>query len=397
MWRRAGWCTGCGGGFRVELGRRLKKVGGCANRLNPSVACWGISPTWISIALPFHKGIHWRGACCSQLCLVEIRQVRHSYHFSCGRGGPGGLRGPARRGLLVLLVISGAMIERDRRNRKRAWRAVRLSEERLRLALDAASAGTWEWDLVTNENVWSEELWKLYGMEPHSRAPSYDAWREAVHPDDRAYAEEVVGRAARAGIELNVEFRVRDADGTVRWLMSRGRPLWDGKGRPARFVGIVLDITARRLTEEAMRVREQDLRRFAEFAPVAIAMFDCEMRYLAVSRRFRDDYSLGDRELLGQSHYDIFPEIPEHWREIHRRCLAEGVVERNPGELFVRHDGTEQWIRWEIQPWHRSDGSIGGLILFSEEITATEASGAGPARKRVAATAGATGSAGRYI
>jgi len=318
--------------------------------------------------LPFHRGIHWRGACCSHptvskfasygiavLCLVVV----------VGLGAYAGLRGGS---LLVLLVVSGAAIEWDRRNRKRAWRAVRLSEERLRLTLDAVSAGTWEWDLVTNENVWSEELWKLYGMEPHSCVPSYDAWREAVHPDDRSYAE-VVGRAARAGIELNVEFRVRDADGTIRWLMSRGRPLRDGKGRTARFVGIVLDITARRLTEEAMRAREQDLRRFAEFAPVSIAMFDCGMRYLAVSRRFREDYSLGSQEVLGRSHYDIFPEIPERWREVHQRCLAGGAVERNAGELFVRHDGSEQWIRWEIQPWHRTGGDIGGLVLFSEDIT----------------------------
>ena len=177
-----------------------------------------------------------------------------------------------------------------------------------------------------------------------------------------------MAEAARNGTELNVEFRVRDRDGTIRWLMSRGRPLRDGKGRPARFVGIVLDITARRRVEEAMRAREQDLRRFAEFAPVAIAMFDREMRYLAASRRFRDDYALGDQELVGRSHYDVFPEIPEHWREIHRRCLA-GAVERNPGELFRRSDGSEQWIRWEIQPWHRTDGEIGGIILFSEEIT----------------------------
>ena len=97
-------------------------------------------------------------------------------------------------------------------------------------------------------------------------------------------------------------------------------------------------------------------------------MFDREMRYLAASRRFRDDFGLGDQELMGRCHYDVFPEIPNHWREVHRRCLA-GAVERSPGELFTRSDGSDQWIRWEIQPWHGSDGEIGGITLFSEEIT----------------------------
>ena len=149
--------------------------------------------------------------------------------------------------LVVLLVIAGAVIERDSRDRESARQAVSQSQERLLLALDAASAGTWEWNLETNENVWSEELWKLFGIEPNSRTPSYGTWREAMHPEDRAYAEQVVGEAARNGTELNVEFRVCDRDGTIRWLMSRGRPLRDAKGRPGRFVGIVLDITARKV------------------------------------------------------------------------------------------------------------------------------------------------------
>ena len=71
---------------------------------------------------------------------------------------------------------------------------------------------------------------------------------------------------------------------------------------------------------------------------------------------------------MGRSHYDVFPEIPEHWRVIHRRCLA-GAVERHPGELFQRPDGSAQWIRWDIQPWHRADGQIGGIVLFTEDIT----------------------------
>jgi hypothetical protein len=180
----------------------------------------------------------------------------------------------------------------------------------------------------------------LYGIEPNSRPPTYDTWRELVHPDDRANAEQVVTRA------------FRDGDGGDRWLQSRGRSVRDAEGRATRLVGIVLDITKRKHAEQTLREREQNLRRFAEIAPVSIAMFDCEMRYLAASRRFRDDYSLGDQELLGRSHYEVFPEIPEEWRETHRRCLA-GAVERSPG-------GAASAVRW-----HRAVDPLGGSALVS--------------------------------
>ncbi len=270
--------------------------------------------------------------------------------------------------LLMLLAVGGTVIERDSRNRERTRQAVSQSEEHFRLALDAANAGTWEWDLETNHHLWSEELWKLFDIEPYSRTPSYSGWLDLVHPDDVANVEQLVGQAARTGTELNVEFRVSDRSGKERWLLSRGRPLRNSQGRAVRFLGIVLDITERKHAEEATRAREQDLRRFAEFAPVAIAMFDREMRYLAASQCFRNQFSLGDQELVGRSHYEVFPEIPEHWHAIHRRCLA-GAVERHPGEFFQRFDGTEQWTRWDIQPWHRADGQIGGIVLFTEDIT----------------------------
>ncbi len=269
--------------------------------------------------------------------------------------------------LLVLLVIAGAVIEKDIRNRESARQAVRKSQERLRLALDSADAGTWEWNLRTHENVWSDELWRLYGLEPHSRKPSYEAWRQVIHPDDRAEAERAVLEASRAGAELSVEFRVRYPDGNERWLLARAQPLRDSKGQAECYLGIALDITHRKQAEEAVRQREQNLRRFTEAAPVGIAMFDLDMRYLAASRRYRDDRKLREG-IEGRNHYEVFPEIPEHWREIHRRCLA-GAVERHEGERFLRADGSEQWVRWEIQPWHQASGEIGGLVLFSEDTT----------------------------
>ena len=126
---------------------------------------------------------------------------------------------------------------------------------------------------------------------------------------------------------------------------------------------------------EALRSGEQDrrqsetlLRQFIDQAPVGIAMFDRDMRYLAVSERWLSDYQL-DTDISGRSHYAVFPDIPERWKDVHRRCLA-GASEQSDGDQFVRDDGQVQWLRWKICPWYRSADEIGGLIIFTEDITA---------------------------
>lgn len=124
----------------------------------------------------------------------------------------------------------------------------------------------------------------------------------------------------------------------------------------------------REKTEQALRKNEQMLRLFIEYSPASIAMLDKDMRYRMASRRFMVDYGLGDQQIIGRSHYEVFPEITERWQEIHRHCLA-GAVEKSAADIFPRADGTTDWVRWEIRPWYESEDEIGGIILFSEVIT----------------------------
>src|ERR1044072_2062679 len=111
------------------------------------------------------------------------------------------------------------------------------------------------------------------------------------------------------------------------------------------------------------------LRLFIKHTPAAIAMFDTDMRYIQVSDRFLTDYDLEGQDLVGRSHYEDFPDIPERWREVHRRILA-GAMERCDEESYVTSDGSTGWLQWESLPWRKVDGEIGGLILFTQVITA---------------------------
>jgi PAS domain S-box-containing protein len=144
----------------------------------------------------------------------------------------------------------------DITERMRAEESLRLSEERLRLALEAADSGMWEWDLATGQHVWSEELWKLYGLEPQSCEPCYDTWLAAIHPEDREAARHCIAEAARQGTEFFLEHRVLSPDGAVRWLVSRGR-LIGRSGQASRVIGIVMDVTESKRTEATLRATEK--------------------------------------------------------------------------------------------------------------------------------------------
>lgn len=133
------------------------------------------------------------------------------------------------------------------------------------------------------------------------------------------------------------------------------------------------DVTVILSSSETMKCSQVEdkelLKLFIDYAPVGLAMFDCDMRYLFVSRRWLTDYSLGDRNLRGLSHYEVFPEIPVAWKEAHRRGLA-GEVVKSDGDRFERLDGSVQWVRWEIRPWYTTKQVIGGILIFTEDITA---------------------------
>jgi PAS domain S-box-containing protein len=116
-----------------------------------------------------------------------------------------------------------------------------------------------------------------------------------------------------------------------------------------------------------LQAGEELLKIFVKRVPAAVVMLDRDMRYLQVSDRWCADFSLDGPAILGRSHYEIFPDLPEAWKEIHRRALA-GEILRAQEDSWER-DGSTIWLHWEVRPWKNADGSPGGIIIFSEDIT----------------------------
>ncbi|MFN8654000.1 MAG: PAS domain S-box protein [Gemmatimonadales bacterium] len=255
----------------------------------------------------------------------------------------------------------------DLTEQKALEEALRASEERFSLAFEASPSGTLLIRTadrrVLEVNRAFEEMIGLSRSTLIGRTTG-----EMFHIIDEETQVRLWGVLAREGRVAQADCPFMRADG-----QHRQATLWaeliqmDGD----ELVSVVfLDVTDRRQAEQALRESRERLRLFIEHAPASLAMLDRDMRYLNVSRRWLADYNLGHIDLTGRSHYEVFPEVPDRWREIHQRALA-GEIIREDADEFVRADGTVQVLRWEVRPWRNPDGRVGGILIFSEDITAS--------------------------
>lgn len=240
-------------------------------------------------------------------------------------------------------------------------------EANLNDAKRIANFGHWRWDLNTNKQIWSEEIFHIFGRDLDLSPANYQEVSQYFTAESWSNLSAAVEKCMREGIGYQCDAEVVKPDGSHHWVVARGEAICNAEDQIISLHGTVQDITVRKLAEVALQQSKEQLKLFIEYAPAALAMFDREMRYLACSQRWCSDYLLGDRNLLGLCHYDVFPNINAGWKAIHRRCLA-GEVICSEEDQYVRVDGTIQWLRWEVRPW-LTGNIIGGIVIFTEDIT----------------------------
>lgn len=148
-------------------------------------------------------------------------------------------------------------------------------------------------------------------------------------------------------------------EASISWTQADNGPI---------FTVILRDISERRWAEQVLIASRKQLATLIEQAPVCIAMFDRNMNYIATSQNWLTDYGCGLADLSGRNHYEVHPDISEEWKQVHREALA-GKSARRDRDMWVKPDGSRNWLRWAVHPWTDEAGTVGGIIISAENIT----------------------------
>ena len=141
---------------------------------------------------------------------------------------------------------------------------------------------------------------------------------------------------------------------------------WSDSG--ATIITSTQDITERKRAEDALSHTHDLMRYVIEHSRSAVAVHDRNLNYIYVSQHYLQEYNVKEHDVIGKHHYDVFPDLPQKWRDVHQKALA-GEISSAEDDPYLREDGTADWTRWECRPWYEADGSIGGIIVYTEIIT----------------------------
>ncbi len=249
-----------------------------------------------------------------------------------------------------------------------------VQQSRLKQALDASNAGIWEWNTVTNENVWTESLWRLFGLEPYSCQASYDLWLSTVYIDDQTNIEEAIKYAVENRSVLNIEWRLAQSfDDKIHWLMSRGQPELNNQGEAVLYRGIVLDISERKEIEKKLQENEERLNFALE--TLKCGAWELNLNSHRAQRTSLHDQIFGYTTLLPEWTYEIFLEhvIPED-REAVNTCFGQAITNQTDWSFecrIRRADGSIRWI--SAKGGHKFDKSGKPIALAGIVQDITEA------------------------
>jgi PAS domain S-box-containing protein len=264
-----------------------------------------------------------------------------------------------------------ACIVRETTAQKETELALRESEARLQEAQAMAHLGNWELDLVKNRLIWSDEIFRIFEIDKTQFSASYEAFLNAVHPDDRTLVNDAYTRSVQNRAPYEIVHRLQMPDGRIKYVQERGETYYDGEGHPHRSVGTIQDITERRTEQLQLQHSQALLNSIFEHLPNMLFVKDARtLRFVEFNKAGEHLTGFSREELLGKSDYDLFPrKEADFFTGKDRAVLASGsMLEIPEEEIQTKHRGV-RILQTKKVPLCDAHGIPQYLLGISEDIT----------------------------
>lgn len=237
----------------------------------------------------------------------------------------------------------------------------------LDLALEGAQVGKWDWDVTSNKLLLNKTWYTKLGYNYNELPQTIDTFKKCLHPDDVARVFEELERHLKGEtLFYECRFRMLTKTGDIQWCLDRGCIIHrTSDGKPLRVIGVNVNVTPVVKWEQSVIISEQQLKAMIQSLPTPVAMFDKDLKYLAFSSRWSEEWQNFGRAREGQNvRADFRPE----WIKAMEKSLQGAILSRDE-DLIEFAPGNEQWLRWAIQPWKNANQEIGGVIVMAENIS----------------------------
>ncbi len=263
-------------------------------------------------------------------------------------------------------------IKEDITERRRAEQELRRSEAHLAEAQKVSHVGSWVWSVAKKEIVyWSDEHYRIFGMEPGKGTAPLRQSQEKIHPEDLPRFHRLINELLAQKKDYEADFRIVLSDGSVRNLRSAGHPVVNESGDLVEFVGTCMDMTERKRAEEELQGSRQMLQSILDAIPQRVFWKDRNSTYLGCNRAFATDAGLeAPSAIIGKNDFDLaWAGTAEAYRADDKLVIETGSAKLNFEERQSRPDGSVLWLQTNKLPLRDRDGKVTGILGTYEDVT----------------------------